>query len=129
MTSKDAKAQVDILLDKYQKLDGRARAQTARDALAISTVEVLLAHRQARASQGERRMAAIGVPDAPATWPVMRARRGWNGACRRCGKPARAGERLAWDPKSGRPSTWQHVSCMDPFGEGAKKGQKQPGFL
>lgn len=51
-----------------------------------------------------------------AGWALLR--RGvvgvWNGACLDCHKPAEQGDRLTWDPNSGRPSKWRHIDCSNP---------------
>lgn len=57
----------------------------------------------------------------PADWPRTRVKLGqsWNGRCRECGAAAEAGHLVRWDPHSGKPSKWQHVSCADPYLSGA----------
>lgn len=105
---------VDALLDQYDALKGRPRSQTHRAAIATSIADAVSDWRHSLA-----KMAIAALPVAmpiPKGWGRIRiTTQKWNGLCRRCKKPAEVGHFVAWDPSSGRPSTWQHVSCENPF--------------
>lgn len=117
MTGAEVKHQLDIIVDKYEALEGRPRSQTHRDSLGIAAMEILLQWRRTRPKPKQQELKFKKGPEVPTTWPVMRVRRRrWNGECRKCHRSADVGQRVAWDPESGRPSTWQHVSCEEPFG-------------
>lgn len=118
MTRKEVHDQVGSLVDKYEALEGRARSQTHRDAIANTAMVLLLQWRRDHRKEERATLAALPVRSAPPSeWGITRASTRWSGTCRRCAKPGLPGQRLAWDPKSGKPSTWQHVSCEDPYGK------------
>jgi GTP cyclohydrolase I len=61
----------------------------------------------------------VVAPPVPKGWGVCRvtAARKWNGKCVLCGEKSEAGQSVAWDPHSGRPSKWRHVSCRHPWAD------------
>lgn len=101
-------------LDQYEALDGKPRAQTQRNALACTAVEAIVHHRRVRDAKPQPVPAGTS-PGLPKGWPRCRVDGRWNGKCVACSAPAACGQWVAWDPKSGRPSKWRHLSCADPF--------------
>lgn len=111
--------QLHVMLDRYEALAGVRRAQTSRNALAVSIADLLLSDRRIR-----RKHEATPPPPAPrrllpAGWKgPTRVTGHWDGFCSGCGGRAEAGHAVVWGP--GRPAAWRHVSCERPY-DGLKK--------
>lgn len=114
------KRQLEELLDKYISLEGAPRAQTHRSGLAIAAMELLCGYRRQQKEFVKQQIASAPAPKIPKEWSIGRVTARWNGFCRVCNKAGITGQLVAWDPKSGKPSTWQHVSCVDRWGENGK---------
>lgn len=112
------RTQVSTLLDQYASLVGRPRSQTHRYAIGIAITEALLADRRVAPATAAKATAP------PAAWTRTRTRRAWDGRCATCGQGSQPGELVAWDTESGRPSTWAHVDCADPYGDGPRPKRK-----